>query len=406
MSEPIKDDGTIREPISEKPFPNNPGEGKGTDPRTAAVDDISARFEEQRVKDLNEAIATDPGLAANQKEMDDALVAENASLVEQGLLDNPDQAAAKVAQVLDDGAASREDMHHPEVVTKPALPKELQDDPLAEYIDMVDGRPMFRSKVDGEIVHTDLDTVRATQQKHEAADRRLQSAAEWQKDLQRREAALTEKEKTPAVESVVHPLPEVTAVDDLDITAVSKDIVASMFSGTEEEASAKLADTLTRISKRPAPAASQQIDADAIVSQATAAAREEIKQENYKDDVTSAWGKFTTDYKDVHDDPDAFALADSLTNEIELAHPNWKPQQVMMEAGERARKIVITPKAEILELKKSLSPAVDADRQKAKSQITPIPLTRNGVQAPEPEARPQTAREALDEIRRSRNQPS
>jgi hypothetical protein len=402
MSEVTHQEGGA--PIQEKPFPNNPGEGEPTDPRTAAIDDISDKFEAQRLLDRDEAIAADPGLAAKQKEMDDALDRENDAARAAGLLD-PDQAADKVASTLDDGAAGREAMHQPQEQVKPALPTELQDDPLAEYIDMVDGRPMFRSKVDGQIIHTDLDTVRVTQQKHEAADRRLQQASEWQKDLQQREQAFATQQAAPVAQPMISPPSDLAAVDDLDINAVSKDIVASMFKGTEDEAAEKLADTLGRIARRPAQAVSQPIDADALVNRATAAARESVQQERYTDDVNEAWGNFTTDFKDVHDDPEAFTFADSLTGGIEQAHPDWKPAQVMMEAGRRAREVVINPRKQLAELNNPLPPANDADRQNAKSNLVPIPQARVGTQEPVPEERPQTPSEALAEIRASRNQP-
>ena len=395
-------------PIQEKPFPNNPGEGDPVDPRTAALASIGENFEAHRAQEIQEAIENDPGIAFKQHEMQQALERENAQNEQ---LDTADDAAAKVEQTLDDGAQGRQPLHPPADTEKPALPEELQDDPLADYIDMVDGRPMFRMKVDGEIVHRDLDAVRAEAQKNEAADRRLQAASDWQKDLQQREAQVAERERAAATQpTVVSPPPERTDVDDLDIDAVSHEIVTSMFSGTEEEAAAKLADTLRKV--RGTGQAAPQIDADALVQQAKQAAREELDQDNYNKDVNSAWNDFTTEYADVHGDTDAFAFADSQSSLIEKQHPDWSPRQVMMEAGKRAREKVIVPRQRLAELEAEREnpppPAPDADRQANKQNLQPLPQARTATyeepEGDDPNAA-QTPQEALADIRAARNQP-
>ena len=404
-------------PIKERPMHTQKAapEGYDKDPRAHEIEDISERFERQRKQDLEEAIAEDPGLAARQKEMDDARDAENDRLRSEGLL-TTEEAGDELTSGLDDGAADRQQMHPISEPEKPALPTELREDPLADYIEMIDGKPMFRMKVDGDIVYKDLDSVRTQEQKQEAADRRLQAASEWQKELQTREAAIIERERKmqqqpQAQPTAVSPPSDIADVDDLDINAVSKEIVTSMFSGTEEEAAQKLASTLGKIANRSAKAAvpQQQINADELVQRAKQAAREEFNEDQYKKDVTKAWNDFTTEFKDVHDDPEAFAFADSQTGRIEAEHPDWGPQQVMMEAGKRARDVVIKSKQVLTDPPKvdpTNDPAPDADRQQAKSNLRPLPKARTGVQPEEQEVKPQTPSEALAEIRASRNQPT
>lgn len=401
------DASQVRKPIKEKPFSGNPGEGEPVNPRNDAIEDISEKFEKQRVIDLHEAMEADPGLKQNQEAIEAGMATANATALADGLLKTDDEAAAVVAAQAEanDGAASRTPMHVPATEPeKPALPTELQDDPLANYIEIRDGKPMMKFKVDGETIYRDLNEVHIREQKNEAADRRLQHASEWQKDLQRRETNIEAAQERlnnqyTQQQQVVSPLPEPRAdVDDLDITKVSKGIVSSLFNGTEEEAAVKLAETLTKINRsgaQPQPV----IDADALVKKATVAARTEFETDNYNRNVVKAWNTFEEDFKDVMADEDAFAFADAITGKIEKDHPDWTPDQVMMEAGTRARTVVIANK------QPAVAPAADADRQLNKDKLTPIPKQRTATQELPEEEKPQTAQEALDEIRRSRNQP-
>lgn len=409
-----KEDATLQDgspaPKQEKPFPNNQGEGEPTDPRSEALNQIGDSFEAHRAQEIKEAVENDPGIAYRQQEMQQALDRENGRNAEQ--LDTADDAADKVADTLDDGAQGRQPLHPQADTEKPALPEELRDDPLADYIEMVDGRPMFRMKVDGEVVHKDLDAVRTEAQKAEAADRRLMSASEWQKDLQQREARIAQRERElESQPKVVSPPPEQRAdVDDLDIDTVSKDIVTSMFSGTEEEAAQKLAETFKKIKGSGQPVA--QIDPNELVQQAKKAAREELDQDNYQKNVNTAWTDFTTSYKDVHDSPEAFAFADSQSSLIEKEHPDWGPREVMMEAGARARRIVLEPQQRLAELEAKQDdppkPAPDADRQANKSNLRPLPQSRTATyeepKGEDPNA-VQSPQEALAQIRGARNQP-
>lgn len=410
----MSEDATLQDgspaPTRETPMhqqTRNPAGGEGVNPRQDFLDDLSDKFEQRRSQELAEAVANDPGLAQKQREMDEQLARENEQHREDGLLDTDEDAAAAVQQQADanDGAANREPLHEPPAEPeKPALPAELRDDPLAEYIDMVDGRPMLRMKVDGEIVHRDLDAVRANEQKDAAADARLQYAAEWQKDLQQREANLREREAMPTQQTDVSPPPSQQDVDDLDIAGISKDLVNSMLTGSTEEATEKVTEALTQIAKRTGQPATP-VDVEQIVQRAKAEARAELDADNTKKTTDEAWNDFKDEYSDVVADDEAFDFADSLTPRIEKEHPDWGPRQVMMEAGKRARDVVVKAKL----AQKGEEPAPDAGRQANKQNLTPLPTARTATYEP-PEQddpnRPQSPQEAFAEIRRSRNQPT
>ena len=410
----MSEDATLQDgspaPTQETPLHQqnkNPAGPDGVNPRQDFLDGLSDRFEERRREELAEAVANDPGLAQKQQEMDAQLERENEQHRADGLLDTDEDAAAAVQQQADanDGAANREPLHEPPAAPeKPALPAELQDDPLADYIEMVDGRPMMRMKVDGQIVHRDLDAVRATQQKHEAADARLQYAAEWQKDLQQREQALATRQPPAQPQPDVSPPPAQTDVDDLNIAEISNDLVTSMFSGTQEEAAEKVTEALTRIASRTGQPAAP-VDVDAIVQRAKAEARAELDADNEKSLTDAAWETFKESYADVVADDEAFEFADSLTGKIEKEHPDWGPREVMLEAGKRARDVVVEGK----KARQPAAPASDAGRQQAKQNLTPLPTSRTATHT-EPEAddpnRPQSPQEAFREIRQARNQPT
>ena len=118
---------------------------------------------------------------------------------------------------------------------------------------------------------------------------------------------------------------------------------------------------------------------------------------------------FTTTYEDVHQDRDAFVYADAQAARIQKQFPDWTPEQVMNEAGKRAREAILEPRRRLQELEQPQDPQPqqpDADRQNAKQNLQPLPRQRTDVQPTEEvEERPQTPAEALEEIRAGRNQP-
>jgi len=111
-------------------------------PRDISIAAMTERMEANRSQELQDAIEADPGLAANQARIDNQIEAANKAAVEAGELPAGDP----------DGAASVQPMHQPPAKPQPApLPSNLEGDPLSEFIVMQDGRPMFSTKVNGQL---------------------------------------------------------------------------------------------------------------------------------------------------------------------------------------------------------------------------------------------------------------
>ena len=386
-------------PVQERPFPEpEPVEKPVTGEKTQhaqTVDDMAERFEAKREEELQEAIAADPGLAAKQAAIEAEQAAANKA---------PEKEPTEQAGELVDGAASRESMHEPVVPETPALPVELQDDPLAEYIVMVDGRPQMRLKVDGKDRFLDLERARATVQKHESADTRLQQAAAWNVELQQREAVVLQSEETLRARAA-QPVPssEVTDVGDaeLDLDVRSRDIITEIMSGTDEGATEKLSNLLKDM-RQGMRSSVPQADPNVIGRQAVAVARQELQAAAYQEDLEEGREDFKKVYPDIMADKNQFLHADFLTDLIKEEHPDWSPGKVMMESGERTREWV-----------KNLSapselppPPEDVSRQAQKARLRRVPQPTTARREPESEERPETPQEIVAKMRAARNQPT
>jgi hypothetical protein len=265
------------------------------------------------------------------------------------------------------------------------------DDPLGDYVTRVDGTPMFRTLVDGVERLIPLDSARAQLQKHLAADIRLQSAAERQRQLDAREAAIRQTEATLATRSQP---PAQAVVDD---RALAAGLVRSLVSEPEDKAVEKMAAAFSSIRQAQAP-----IDTSAIAKAAAAEVRKEIAESATQKAYESGFSKFTSDYPDIAADSDLFNLADRKTDAIALEHPEWSPEQVMLEAGKQTREWMVRLGAPA----KAPAPnAQPSNRQQRKQNLVPMPQPR-GVRPVVAEDEPgQTPQDAMAEIRKARGQP-
>jgi hypothetical protein len=271
------------------------------------------------------------------------------------------------------------------------------DDPLGEFVIRVNGKPMFKTLVDGQEKLIPLDTARAQLQKHLSADIRLQQAAARNKDLDNREAAFRriEAERTRAA------APARPAVDDATLDTEAVELVRSLVSEPEDKAAARLAKTLKTIRQASVP----QIDVDGIVKRAGDEAEARIVARDNSRALDDGFKAFETDYPDIVADPDLFASADRRTDAIAAEHPDWTPGQVMVEAGKQTR-----------EWLKSIGAPVrtatnggqhPSNRQQRKEGLRPMPTPRQArpAQAPEQSDR-QSPSDAVAEMRKARGQPA
>lgn len=316
-----------------------------------------------------------------------------------------------------DGSASVQPMHEPspEPSAAPQQP-EVQDDILAEHIVMHDGQPMFKAKVDGQDMLIPLDRARQQIQKHEAAEVRLQNATAMQRQLETREAALQQNEAAlqtrMAQLTQAPPSAGTTDVDDPEaLLGEAKELVSSLFTQDEDTAALNLAKLLSK-SRAPAQAPAPVIDEAQLVARAATVAVAEMTKQQVEEDAKTGFKRFRKDYPDIMRDRNLYAMADAMTDEIAVEFPDYKPSEVMVEAGNRVREWVKEMKGE----KKKPDPddlnpkpkVTLEDRQQRKEGLVPIPTAGTAQQQElhEEDEEAETPADVLAEYRKSRGQPN
>lgn len=380
------------EPKTEKPFPDPPlGEGvdsgqknsddtpKMVSPRDAVLMDMDSRIDEERQREIT-AFQTD--------------------LAEATGMEPP----------AEPGVASVDKMHPEDDDKNSQLPDGLKNDPLADYIVMDGDKAMFRTKVYGEERLIPLDTARTQLQKHVAAEIGLQQVARERKELEEREEQIRKNEaalaqrvsQAPASPPSESQTPDVS---DQDLENEAREVISSMFTGTEDEAVKHLTNLL-RTTRQPT---GPQVDPEEIANQAVAAAKQTLADKQAEEDaarkladINAGFEQFGKDYPDILGDENLFRYADSLTDSIETEHPDWNPSQVMAEAGKKTREWVESLKGDTAS---ELDPQPDNGRQVRKKNLRPMPQARSAAhEVGEPEETPDTPQSVMDEVRRSRGQ--
>jgi hypothetical protein len=270
-------------------------------------------------------------------------------------------------------------------------------DPLEEYVVREAGKPpMFKALVDGKVRLIPLDQARAQLQKHVAAEQRLEQATARSKELDARERALKARETA----RVTPPKPVMPAYDDASLDADSKEIVRSLLSDSEDKAAGTVAKVLKKIR-----AATPQVDLNSVGKQAASIARQEIAVEDHQRAMASGFDKFAADYSEIANDPKLFAIADREADAIAKEHPEWKPEQVFLEAGRKTNEWLtsmgVKPKA-----KPSAPSDLDSRRQQAKQKLTPMPQARSVRPAPTADPNADDSPGGyLGDLRKARGQP-
>lgn len=266
-----------------------------------------------------------------------------------------------------------------------------EQDPLADFIVRdAKGVPHIKLKVDGQDRLVTLDAARTNLQKNEAADVRLQQAAE----TTRQANALREQvERDRQALATRTQLPAQADVSDEALLAQSRELVSSLISDPEDVAAAKMAKALRNISQASRPA----VDENAIVTRAVTAVEQKHRQARVVEDTKSGFERFQTEFKDIADDPELFDMADHKSDAISKEHPDWTPSQVMTEAGLQTRKLVAK-----LRGTQVVEPPVQNDRQARKSNLKPLPQTRSARSGATQPVREPTPQEEFAALRRAR----
>jgi hypothetical protein len=388
-------------------------------PRNVAIEAMTARMEKAREDELQEAVENDPGLASKQNAINNEIEAANQEAEREGLLVRPDSDL--------DGAASREAMHPPEdLPAAEEIPAELAGDPLAEYIVMQNGQPMFQMKIDGQMRLIPLDQARRELQIGTAAAIRMNEATAIKQSLDERElrvtaqeAALKTRMETAPASPSAAPVTPPTGLSDEDLYDEANEIFNTAFSGTEEDAAKKLAKSLIKIRDAATTSTQPPIDTQAIVRQAATVAVSAVDERDRKKDVHQGYDSFKKDYPDIMNDPHLYKMADDMTDEIAREHPEWDISQVMDESGKRTRAWVNNLKG-IEDTDNPAPPPTDENtnavttlptqetRQERKSGLVRMPAAATGAVHQEvtvEDDAEQSPLEALNELKAARGQP-
>lgn len=211
-----------------------------------------------------------------------------------------------------------------------------QDDDLPENTETttvkVDG-------IEGEVPNDVIEEAGgvAAYQKDKAASNRLREAVDQkeQQDLReqgltKRETEVTEREKTlDQTKNKTQPS------GDADAGLVSDDeideIVGGIFSGDEDEA--KIA--VRKIMKgRNTEEATPDVDINEIADQATEKAIRKIELRERNIEISEGNVKYRSEYEHIANNPMLNNLVNQETSRLQVEHPSWRPQQIIMAAAE------------------------------------------------------------------------
>jgi len=371
---------------SRKIPPKAPGPDPFVESRDQMLARIDAQIVEQRTREDQEFLeSADPRAALlHQQMLDEAAGREtSAERVRSGQKERQEHRAAE-RQAMDEAVQVADDATR---ITDQGA------DPLADFVVRRNGKPMFRAVVDGRTIEMPLEEARANIQKNIAADRRLQEAANRRRELDAREAALKEREQ----QRVVTP-----PADTLDLDAEAVDLVKVLVSAPEDVAAKRLATTLKKIRQASAP-----IDSNAIAAQAADVAEQRIAVKNDIQAKATGFQRFQQEFADVAADPDLYALADRRSDLIFAEHPNWTPEQIMLEAGRQAREWLEQKTGKKLVVPNPGKSQEEASRrrQETKQQLRPMPVSRTVIPAARvDDGADDSPQGALEEIRKSRGQ--
>src|ERR1041385_8254945 len=171
-------------------------------------------------------------------------------------------------------------------VTDDNAPSEA--DPLADFVVLQGGKPMMKLKVDGKEKLVPLEAARAQLQKGDAAEVRLQQAAELRKALTAKEAELNAREAKLKSQPSVPP----AAADDKDLDAEVQGVVDSLFTDNAAVAATKLKSVLVKVRQAATPS----IDENTIRNVAVQATRQTLAEDSAKTNLVSGLKKFQTEY--------------------------------------------------------------------------------------------------------------
>lgn len=273
----------------------------------------------------------------------------------------------------------------------PAPPAPREDGDLPVYRN-AKGEFVTKLRVNGVDQEVPYERVKATMQKHLAADQRLQYASDLVRKAEERAAAIEERERRLR-ESAQPPRGVVT---DEEAEREAKAIIDKLLDGEADEAAKELAKAMRRgTAVAPTP------DLHEIEEKAAQRALRKIEETEYQKDLGRGTQRFSETFPEIVNDPDLFTLANQKTIELQREKPYLSPSEILMEAGEYVASRFVRPSGR----QPAGTPASTApSRQQRKDNLKPMPKpatarTARPVPAPIP-----TKEDWLAEQRRLRGQ--
>lgn len=360
----VTDDNPIDSELQEATRSGDPDSKMPRNPRDDVIDKVHARVEEARQAEVAQARA-------------------------EGLL----------------GPADTAEDEEPVAVQQKQSAKPVVEDELSQFTVKKDGKLMFKTVVNGREELIPLKRAQEQLQKAEAAEVRMARAAEFERSVKARENQILAREQAmvagpnaskPATLPGSPPGEGDQRPREETLLQESRELVASLFTGSEEQAAAKLTKILADSRRIPIQAP---VNPEELVQRAVTAVRQKMSEEDTAQDVVAGYRKFGDDYPEVLADSNLYRYADSLTNTIADENPTWKPSEVMLEAGKRTR--------EWVQSLKSPEPTAkpNNDRQSRKDKLVPMPRSASARRESTPHEEPvETPQSMFAEIRKSRGQ--
>ncbi len=268
------------------------------------------------------------------------------------------------------------------------------------------GDYVMRLKVDGVEQEMSLDNVQATMQKHQAADARLRQAAEMRHQLdaerhQWQQQQQQQNQNQPPQPASTNQQPpsqqeqkEGAATDD--VMEQAEAIIDSLYDGNPEDAAKALAAAMAKPST--ATVTPEQIRKEAISA---------VQQQEYERQLKDGFNRFQTEYSDIMADPDLSEMADRKTLEIKQLHPNWSPEQILMESGRVVREKFNLPATDQAPEtpQQPVNPSATNQRQARKQHLQAMPQRQNTAYTPPQSPQPSNAPvDVIANMKRGRGQ--
>lgn len=356
-------------------------------PRDALIAAIAAKRQAGYKASTEEAIAT--GLTAKEElegEPEADADAELDGSVESESLEGQAQDGSQDTDVSTEQEGDGTDAVDSDTPAEPELPAALKDKLVLE-----DGKVKVRLKVDGKVQLLELDSLTQDAQKYLAGDARLREAAEAKRrndqtlqQLQAQEAQLKQRQQQP---------PATAGADDKELDDEAAEFANLVLTGTKEEVAA----ATKKILKKAARPTAAPVDEDAIVRKT----RAQLAQEAYDASLVRGFDRFQKEFKDVFEDDDLRAAADARTDRISNEHPDWAPEQVILEAAKQIREKE-QAKLKGLTAKPGTKPL--ANRQERKDNLRQIPTQRSAKNETPKAPVPKTRAQIVAEMKRARGQ--